>query len=202
MLTSNRVRTVHTVRRPVENSERRTPPPSADGTGLHTPCTGPPARFARDHLVEMVGVEDGSGPSRKQYRGLPEGRKRVIEWLATTDAEASVSRTNLFAKVVIALLLDEDAARILDAQRSALLDAMRQLTRAKQNAALLDLHLDVTRHDDEELVTGLTRAHHALAARVTPHLGELGEHRSRVVRQGTQEVDAIDDAPARHPLWN
>jgi DNA-binding PadR family transcriptional regulator len=97
------------------------------------------ARFARDHLVEMVGVEDGSGPSRKQYRGLPEGRKRVIEWLATTDADASVSRTNLFAKVVIALLLDEDAARILNAQRSALLDAMRQLTQAKQNAALLDV---------------------------------------------------------------
>ncbi|GAA1756384.1 PadR family transcriptional regulator [Agromyces humatus] len=97
------------------------------------------ARFARDDLVEMVGVEDGSGPSRKQYRGLPEGRKRVIEWLVTTDAAASVSCTNLFAKVVIALLLDEDAARILNAQRSALLDAMRQLTRAKQNAALLDV---------------------------------------------------------------
>jgi DNA-binding PadR family transcriptional regulator len=97
------------------------------------------ARFARDDLVEMVGVEDGSGPSRKQYRCLPEGRKRVIEWLATPDADASASRTNLFAKVVIALLLDEDAARILNTQRSALLDAMRHLTRAKQNAALLDV---------------------------------------------------------------
>ena len=97
------------------------------------------ARFARDDLVEMVGVEDGSGPSRKQYRVLPEGRKRVIEWLTTTDADANASRTNLFAKVVIALLLDEDAARVLNAQRSALLDAMRQLTRAKQNAALLDV---------------------------------------------------------------
>lgn len=97
------------------------------------------ARFARDELVEMVGVEDGSGPSRKQYRGLPEGRKRVIDWLMTTDEDASVSRTNLFAKVVTALLLDEDATRVLNAQRSALLNAMRQLTKAKQNAALLDL---------------------------------------------------------------
>ena len=49
------------------------------------------------------------------------------------------SRTNLFAKVVIALLLDEDAARILNVQRSALLESMRQLTRAKQQAALLDV---------------------------------------------------------------
>ncbi|MGZ0212532.1 MAG: PadR family transcriptional regulator [Actinomycetales bacterium] len=97
------------------------------------------ARFARDDLVEMVGVEDGSGPSRKQYRGLPEGRKRVIEWLTTTDEDTSASRTNLFAKVVIALLLDEDAARILNVQRSALLESMRQLTRAKQQAALLDV---------------------------------------------------------------
>ncbi|KAA9130226.1 PadR family transcriptional regulator [Microbacterium caowuchunii] len=97
------------------------------------------ARFARDDLIEMVGVEDGSGPSRKQYRGLPEGRKRVIEWLMTTDEDATVSRTNLFAKVVVALLLDEDVTRILNAQRSALLNEMRQLTRAKRDAGLLDV---------------------------------------------------------------
>lgn len=97
------------------------------------------SRLARDGLIEMVGVENGSGPSRKQFRGLPGGRKRVIAWLMTTDAAASASRTNLFAKVVIALLLGEDATRILNAQRSALLDVMRQLTRAKQGAALLDV---------------------------------------------------------------
>lgn len=107
------------------------------------------ARLARDGLIEMAGMEDGSGPSRKHYRGLPDGRKRVIEWLMTPDAEENASRTNLYAKVVIALLLGEDATRILNAQRSALLDTMRTLTRAKQSAPLLD----VLAHDQALLRT-------------------------------------------------
>lgn len=97
------------------------------------------ARLVRDGLIEMSGVEDGDGPSRKQYRGLPDGRTRVLEWLMTTDAESATVRSNLFAKVVIALLLDEDAARILNGQRSALLQVMRSLTAAKRDAALLDV---------------------------------------------------------------
>lgn len=95
------------------------------------------ARLVRDGLIEMAGVEDGAGPARKQYRGLPEGRARVLEWLVSPDVDTSASRTNLFAKVVIALLLGEDAGRVLDIQRSALLAQMRALTKAKRDAVLL-----------------------------------------------------------------
>lgn len=97
------------------------------------------SRFSRDGLVEMTGTEEGGGPAKKLYRGLPEGRARVIEWLMSADAESSMSRTNLFAKVVIALLMGEDAARILNSQRGALLNAMREITRAKQGAPLIDV---------------------------------------------------------------
>lgn len=97
------------------------------------------SRLTRDGLIEMSGLEDGDGPARKQYRGLPDGRKRVVEWLMTPDTDEHAARSNLFAKVVIGLLLDEDATRILNAHRSALLDVMRHLTRAKQGAPLLDI---------------------------------------------------------------
>jgi hypothetical protein len=45
-------------------------------------------------------------------------------------------QSNLFAKTVIALLLDDDAQRLLDAQRAAHLERMRELTRQKQDADL------------------------------------------------------------------
>ncbi len=97
------------------------------------------ARLARDGLIEMAGIEDGDGPARKHYRGLPDGRARVLDWLRSTDVEANAARSNLFAKIVIALLIDEDAPHIIDLQRSALLSVMRELTRAKRGAELLDL---------------------------------------------------------------
>ncbi|WP_433674543.1 PadR family transcriptional regulator [Microbacterium gorillae] len=96
------------------------------------------ARLERDELIVMDGVEEGGGPNRKRYRGLPAGRERVLQWLTQPDEEVT-GRSNLFAKVVVSLLLDEDAVRLLALHRSTLLNAMRRLTRAKQGAELLDV---------------------------------------------------------------
>ena len=97
------------------------------------------ARLERDGYIEMDSIEEGTGPARKLYRGLPAGRQHVVDWLGRTDEHAAMPRTNLFAKVVIALLLGEDAPGILVRQRRALLDVMREHTRAKQRAPLLDV---------------------------------------------------------------
>jgi hypothetical protein len=47
--------------------------------------------------------------------------------------------SNRFAKTVIALLLDDDANRLLDLQRMQHMARMRELTRMKQEAELLQV---------------------------------------------------------------
>jgi hypothetical protein len=47
----------------------------------------------------------------------------------------------LFAKVVLALMLDKPAGRYLDAQRAAHLRRMRELTELKQQGNLMDVLL-------------------------------------------------------------
>lgn len=96
------------------------------------------SRLERDGLIVMDGVEDGGGPTRKRYRGLPAGRERVMEWLMQPNDDTA-GRSNLFAKVVISLLMGEDAVSILALHRRMLLDSMRRLTHAKRDAPLLDV---------------------------------------------------------------
>ena len=47
-------------------------------------------------------------------------------------------QTNLFAKTVLALMLDDDAQALLDLQRASHLARMRELTTAKTTASLLE----------------------------------------------------------------
>lgn len=95
------------------------------------------ARLLRDGLIAATGVAAGAGPERKHYEITPAGRAAVTEWMFQPIATATFLRPDLFAKTVIALLLNEDADRLLDAQRSAHRAEMRELTRRKQGA---DLH--------------------------------------------------------------
>lgn len=48
-------------------------------------------------------------------------------------------QADLFAKTIIALLLDEDAERLLDLQRAAHTARMREITRLKDGADLHDV---------------------------------------------------------------
>jgi len=99
------------------------------------------ARLVRDGLIELQGEEAGAGPDRKSYRILPAGRTRIRSWFGSPDSSSPSLQSNLFAKTVIALLLDEDADSVLDLQRGALLDQMRDLTRDKTRAPLLQVLL-------------------------------------------------------------
>lgn len=95
------------------------------------------ARMVRDELIRALGEETGGGPDRKKYEITVGGQARVREWLFTPDVPSESLQSDLFAKTVIALLLDDDADRLLDAQRSEHMARMRELTRLKKDADLL-----------------------------------------------------------------
>lgn len=95
-------------------------------------------RMIRDGLIQPLGEEPGSGPDRKRYEVTAMGRERLAQWIREPDVPSPALQTNLFAKTVVALLLDDDADELLDIQRRAHLSRMRDLTTQKQAASLLD----------------------------------------------------------------
>ncbi|MBT2549685.1 PadR family transcriptional regulator [Arthrobacter sp. ISL-65] len=97
------------------------------------------ARMVRDELIRALGEETGGGPDRKKYEITWAGQNKVHEWLFTPDVPSESLQSNLFAKTVIALLLDDDANRLLDLQRMRHMARMRELTRLKQEANLLQV---------------------------------------------------------------
>jgi DNA-binding PadR family transcriptional regulator len=95
-------------------------------------------RLARDGKVTAGQSEPGSGPDRKRYAITTAGRRQVQGWLAEPVEAEPHLQTLLFTKVVLALLLGQDAGGYLDAQRAAHLRRMRELTRIKQTGSLVD----------------------------------------------------------------
>jgi len=96
------------------------------------------ARMIRDGYIQALGEEPGDGPDRKRYGVTASGREYLHSWLSSPDEPAPTLQSNLFAKTVVALLVDDDADALLDIQRHAHLARMRDLTRAKQSAPPLE----------------------------------------------------------------
>lgn len=94
-------------------------------------------RMLRDGYIVASGEEAGEGPDRKRYGIAEAGRERLAQWMFTPDVPSEALQSNLFAKTVVALLLEEDAERLLDLQRARHMAEMRTLTRAKQSADLM-----------------------------------------------------------------
>lgn len=94
------------------------------------------ARLVRDGLIAAAGAEAGSGPDRKRYVITQTGREAVSEWMFTPANEGTALQSELFAKTIIALMLEDDADRLLDVQRSAHIARMRELTRLKDDGDL------------------------------------------------------------------
>jgi DNA-binding PadR family transcriptional regulator len=95
-------------------------------------------RLARDGKVAAGPSEPGAGPDRKRYAITTVGRREVQAWLAEPVEAEPHLQTLLFTKVVLALLLGQDAGGYLDAQRAAHLRRMRELTQVKQTGPLVD----------------------------------------------------------------
>jgi DNA-binding PadR family transcriptional regulator len=93
------------------------------------------SQLQRDGLVEVVGVEAGSGPDRKRYAITAEGVVDLDTWLGEPEEPQPHRQSALFTKVMVALLSGRSAQRFLDAQRARHLDAMKALTAARRDAA-------------------------------------------------------------------
>jgi DNA-binding PadR family transcriptional regulator len=93
-------------------------------------------RLERDGRALVVGTEAGTGPERKRYAITPQGVTDLEQWLTEPEAPEPHLQTVLFSKVVLALLSGRDAHGYLDAQRSAHLARMRELTEQRRSAPL------------------------------------------------------------------
>ncbi|GAB3667770.1 PadR family transcriptional regulator [Actinocorallia lasiicapitis] len=96
------------------------------------------SRLARDGKVVVGEPEPGAGPDRKRYVITEAGASELGAWLAEPAEPEPHLQTVLFTKVVLALLLERDAAGYLDAQRAAHLARMRVLTEVKRSGSLVD----------------------------------------------------------------
>ncbi len=96
------------------------------------------SRLARDGKVVMGEAEPGDGPDRKRYVITELGATEVDTWLSEPVAAEPHLQTVLFAKVVLALMLDRPAEEYLDGQRRAHLQRMRELTEIKRTGGLID----------------------------------------------------------------
>jgi DNA-binding PadR family transcriptional regulator len=107
-------------------------------------------RLLRDGLIAEAGVESGDGPERKRYAITEAGVTDVAQWLSTPEPPEAYLHSELYAKVILALQSGRDPHDVLDVQRAAHLQVMRELTRRKIGGNLADqlicdhalLHLD------------------------------------------------------------
>ncbi len=98
-------------------------------------------RMIRDGFLVELGTESGGGPDRRRYQTTEAGHARIRDWMMTPDVPSGALQSNLFAKVVVALLTDADAGRLIDLQRARHMQQMRELTKAKQQADLMHVLL-------------------------------------------------------------
>ncbi|GAA4900261.1 PadR family transcriptional regulator [Streptomonospora salina] len=96
------------------------------------------ARLLKKGLVEVAGTEQGDGPERKRYAITQSGVTDLDTWLANPEAPQQYLHSTLYTKVVLALLAGRPAADVLEVQRSAHLETMRELTRRKGHGDLAD----------------------------------------------------------------
>ena len=96
------------------------------------------SRLLKNGLVVVDGVEPGDGPDRKRYAITAAGVTDMEKWLQQPEKPETYLQSELYTKVVLALLTGRSAAEILDSQRGEHLRVMRALTRRKLAGDLAD----------------------------------------------------------------
>jgi len=99
------------------------------------------SRLARDGKATAGPVEQGAGPERRRYVITDVGAADVERWLAEPAPPEPDLQSELFAKVVLALMLGRPADSYLDIQRAAHLQRMRELTELKRDSDPLTMLL-------------------------------------------------------------
>ena len=93
-------------------------------------------RLLRDGLVEVSEQQRGDGPERTVYALTEQGRAQLSTWVSEPEPPAPHVSNVLYTKVLLAILADGDADAYLDAQRTAHLARMRELTAERRSASL------------------------------------------------------------------
>jgi len=93
-------------------------------------------RLERDGNIEVVAREQGEGPERRRFGLTQQGHRELRDWLDRPEAPAPYLQSELFAKVLVAILAGASVRQLLDTQRAAHLERMRQLTRQRREAIL------------------------------------------------------------------
>jgi DNA-binding PadR family transcriptional regulator len=96
------------------------------------------ARLTRDGKVVPRESEPGDGPDRKRYLITEDGKRDVEIWLTEPVQPEPHLQTVLFGKVILALMLGRSAELFLDAQRTAHLQRIRELTSLKRTGSMVD----------------------------------------------------------------
>ena len=99
------------------------------------------ARLARDGKAIAGPAEQGAGPERRRYAITDAGAGDVERWLSEPAPPEPDLNSELFAKVVLALMLGRPADGYLDIQRAAHLQRMRELTELKRDSDQLGVLL-------------------------------------------------------------
>ena len=99
------------------------------------------SRLARDGKAVAGPAEKEAGPERRRYVITEAGIADVEHWLTEPVAPEPDLQSELFAKVVLALMLGRPAVSYLDAQRAAHLQRMRELTELKRDSDYLGVLL-------------------------------------------------------------
>jgi DNA-binding PadR family transcriptional regulator len=88
-------------------------------------------RLERDGLVASVSEQPGRGPDRKLFAITDDGVTDLDTWLKEPEPVEPYVRSVLFGKVLLALLSGRAADHVLQEQRGAHEERMRELTRLK-----------------------------------------------------------------------
>jgi DNA-binding PadR family transcriptional regulator len=99
------------------------------------------SRLARDGKAVAGPIEQEAGPERRRYVITDVGIADVEQWLTEPAPPEPDLQSELFAKVVLALMLGRSADTYLDLQRAAHLQRMRELTELKQDGDPLNVLL-------------------------------------------------------------
>ncbi|MEW6858248.1 PadR family transcriptional regulator [Trueperella pyogenes] len=96
-------------------------------------------RLARDAAIAKIDDTGISGgPERTRYAVTDVGHERLLAWLRQPEAPAPTLQATLYMKVVLALMLDGDAAPFIHDQKVAHLARMRELVARRRRAALAE----------------------------------------------------------------
>lgn len=91
------------------------------------------ARLERDGLAEGVGVEQAGAAERNIYAVTEAGLREMDSWLSTATLPSG-RPSELFTRVVLAIVSGRSPSTIIDSHRATYLARMRQITAARHDA--------------------------------------------------------------------